>query len=61
MRDLFRVALVHLATVGLDKKLRHVRGENNTRPSALRQVVRERRQGKKDRAAGEAFIDLMAA
>src|SRR5437667_9178987 len=38
MRHLFRVALVHLAAVGLDEEFRHglARGENNTRASGLR-------------------------
>ena len=62
VRDLFRVALVHLAAISLDEEFRHVPGENNTRPSALRHVVRERRKGKKDRAVeGTFIIDLMGA
>ena len=36
MRDLFRVALVHLATVSFNEKFRHGQGENNTRPRKLR-------------------------
>ena len=40
MCDLFRVAFVHLAAVGFDEKFWHGTGENNTRPSRLRHVVR---------------------
>src|ERR1043166_1740850 len=32
MRDLFRVALVHLAAVGLDKKFRHWKGRKQYTP-----------------------------
>src|SRR5215813_1280332 len=39
MRDLFRVALVHLAAVRLDKKFRHWTSENNTRSGDLRHGV----------------------
>ncbi len=45
MRDLFRVALVHLAAVGLDEKFRHDRERNsgiNPRSAPRREAFKER-------------------
>src|SRR5437867_390976 len=43
MRDLFRVALVHLAAIGLDKKFRHGRAKMIHAQSAF---VQDRTQGR---------------
>src|ERR1043166_9329594 len=45
MCDLFRVTFVHLASIGLDKKSRHVVGRNNTPEFLKSNLDRSREEG----------------